>query len=77
MTSFEIGLVLLVFIAFFGGILIGSKAKRSEYAGTLVIDTSDPDGPYMFLEATRSVSEIMECEEVILGVSVRKMLPQK
>lgn len=32
------------------GVIIGNTVHKPEYAGLLVVDNSDEDGPYLFLE---------------------------
>ena len=42
--------------------------------GTLRIDSSDPDGPYMFLEVRRSTEDIRKKPFVILRVNLKSYL---
>lgn len=45
--------------------------------GTLQIDSSDPDGPYMFLEVGRSIEDIRKKPFVILRVNLKSYLTRK
>ena len=45
--------------------------------GTLLIDSSDPDGPYMFLEVGRSIEDIRKKPFVILRVNLKSYLTRK
>lgn len=45
--------------------------------GTLRIDTSDPDGPYLFLELHTGVGEVMQHKQVTMNVSTENYISQK
>lgn len=45
--------------------------------GTLRIDTSDPDGPYMFLELSKDVDTVVSKKYVILKVNRKSFISQK
>ena len=74
MDTFEIvvGVICLVmaiaiFVYFWR---VNKKLDRQDrLAGTLRIDTSDPDGPYMFLELSEPVYTILNEEYVRLKVN--------
>ena len=51
------------------------KAPR-EVQGALVIDRSDPDGPFLFLELHSGVERIEREETVLLKVEKRNYLSQ-
>ena len=71
-------------ISFFVGTLLGKwifsvrqkMRPRQEPVGTLVVDRSDPDGPFLFLELGSSVERIEREETVLLRVERRKYLSQ-
>ena len=65
---------LLFFILGIAGLCIGLTAKSD---GTLRIDSSDPDGPYMFLEVRRSIEDIRKKPFVILRVNLKSYLTRK
>lgn len=45
--------------------------------GSLRIGSSDPDGPYMFLEVRRSIEDIRKKPFVILRVNLKSYLTRK
>lgn len=45
--------------------------------GTLRIDTSDPDGPYLFLELHTPINEVMRHKTVTLDVNLESYISQK
>lgn len=60
-------------------IIYGVKhaAKNQEPVGTLRIDTSDPDGPYLFLELHTPIDEVMKQQIVTLDVNLENYISQK
>lgn len=79
--------VLFLVISFLLGALIfyavgrrnGRKHERDKLktVGTLRIDSSDPDGPYIFLELSRGVGDIRREEFVNLKVNTDSYISQK
>lgn len=60
---------LLIFLIVMTGILLMKENNdKNDIVGVLRIETSDPDGPYMFLELYTSISELMKREDVRLHV---------
>lgn len=60
---------LLIFLIVMTGILLMKENNdKNDIVGVLRIETSDPDGPYMFLELHTSISELMKREDVRLHV---------
>lgn len=45
--------------------------------GTLRIDTSDPDGPFMFLELSKDVNAVASKKYVVLKVNLKNYISQK
>lgn len=66
---FAIGLII--------GCLISAIIRRVKSIGALRIDTSDPDGPYMFLELDKGVDTISSKKYVLLRVKLRNYIPHK
>lgn len=66
---FAIGIVV-------GSIITGIIIKPLNI-GTLRIDTSDPDGPFMFLELSKGVDTIASKKHVILKVNLKSYISQK
>ena len=63
------------------GIVVGSIITRIVTKpldfGTLRIDTSDPDGPFMFLELSKDVDTVASKKYVILKVNLKNYISQK
>ena len=68
-------------IIFAIGVVIGSIItriiNRPLDIGTLRIDTSDPDGPFMFLELSKDVDSVTSKKYVILKVNLKSYISQK
>lgn len=45
--------------------------------GTLRIDRSDPDGPYLFLELKKGIKKIVSKKYVVLKVEEKDFIPHK
>lgn len=52
----------------FIGVIITFIALRVESIGVIRFDTSDPDGPYLFLESHISIPELLTKRFVVLDV---------
>lgn len=65
-------MALVICIGVVSGIIVGLIPyildKRKTSVGTLKIDTSDNDGPYLFLELHKDVSEIYNQKKITLDV---------
>lgn len=59
------------------GILIVSIIFRAYFVGTLRVDRSDPDEPYMFLELDKGIGSISSKKHVILRVKLENYIPHK
>lgn len=68
--------LLVGFACWIFGYLKGSNQEKP-FAGTLRIDTSDPDGPYLFLELHTPISEVMRHKQVTMNVSTENYISQK
>ena len=71
---------ILVTIAYILGLLVGvlicrfwDHMKKPKTVGSLRVDRTDPDGPYLFLELEDSdgMGKIMNQKEVIFKVKIR------
>lgn len=63
--------MLYVFIFVVGiilGVIFDKFLIKSSHIGTLRIDNSDGDGPYLFLELTKSVSSFKKRKQVFMSV---------
>ena len=67
--------LLVGFACWILGYLKGAN-KKLDPVGTLRVDTSDPDGPYLFLELHTPVSEVMKQKQVTLDVNTQSYISQ-
>lgn len=70
-------LVIIIAIGIVVGSIITRIIIRPLDIGTLRIDTSDPDGPFMFLELSKGVDTIASKKYVILKVNLKSYISQK
>lgn len=56
------------------GFIISKVISRGHPVGTLRIDTSDPDGPYLFLESNIDPHTILHHKHVMLNVDVKNYI---
>lgn len=70
-------LVIIFAIGVGVGSIIARIVIRNLGAGTLRVDTSDSDGPYMFLELSKGVDTIASKKYVVLRVNLKSYIPQK
>lgn len=63
---------MFVFLMYLVGVIIGNVVTtimfKSKQVGNLRIDTSDPDGPYLFLELTKDLDSVVKRKSVTLKV---------
>lgn len=64
-----IGFILGLFFTAFGMVV--------KIVGTLRVDSSNEDGPYLFLELTKSLPEVTSQKYVVCHVDTRSYLSQK
>lgn len=70
-------LVIILAIGIAVGSIITRIIIRPLDIGTLRIDTSDPDGPFMFLELSKDVDIVASKKYVILKVNLKNYISQK
>ena len=70
-------LVIILAIGIVVGSIITRIIIRPLDIGTLRIDTSDPDGPFMFLELSKDVDTVASKKYVILKVNLKSYISQK
>lgn len=70
-------LVIILAIGIAVGSIITRIIIRPLDIGTLRIDTSDPDGPFMFLELSKDVDTVASKKYVILKVNLENYISQK
>lgn len=71
---FVLGLVLGLILAF---IFVRYRRRKEQPVGVLRVDTSDPDGPYLFLELHTGVGNVMQKKQVTLEVSTKNYISQE
>ena len=59
------------------GVIMTRKKHTNEPIGTLRIDSSDPDGPYLFLELSSNVDFVKNKRYVTLKVDTKSYITQK
>lgn len=69
--------VIYVVIGIVIGFIGAYAIRRKHPVGVLRIDKSDPDGPYLFLELKKSISEIVTQKTVLLEVKREDFIPHK
>ena len=70
-------LVIILAIGIMVGSIITRIIIRPLDIGTLRIDTSDPDGPFMFLELSKDVNTVASKKYVVLKVNLKNYISQK
>ena len=70
-------LVIILAIGIVVGSIITRIIIRPLGIGTLRIDTSDPDGPFMFLELSKDVNTVASKKYVVLKVNLKNYISQK
>ena len=61
---------LIIAAVFVIGVFVGVIFTKIRSSGTLRINTSDPDGPYLFLELNAGVGDISRKKHVCLKVDI-------
>lgn len=68
-----LGIILGIFIA----MVIKNKKANAHFAGTIRLDRSDPDSPYLFLELSQDgMNKIMHTDYVLLHVNLQNYISQ-
>lgn len=72
-------IITLIAGAVIGGAITRVFIAKRKPVGDLRVDTSDPDGPFLFLalNSDQSPHSIMQRKTVILNVDVRDIISQK
>lgn len=66
--------VIIFIIGFLIGCGIAVVTLRPKCIGTLRVDTYDPDGPFIFLEASKSIDFIASQKSVMLKVNLKNYI---
>lgn len=59
------------------GYVISTHKSNKKPIGTLRVDSSDPDGPYLFLELATDTDILAKEKYVLLKVDTRSYISQK
>lgn len=59
------------------GCIISAVVRSVKSVGTLRLDTSDPDGPFMFLELSKGIPAIASKKYVLLKVNLKSYISRK
>lgn len=70
-------LVLMCLLGIMLGVVIGQKLRKENPIGTLRIDRSDPDDPYLFVELYEPINDLSKRQEVIFDVKNEDFIPRK
>jgi hypothetical protein len=69
---------MLMVVIFITGFLVGCGITvaifKQKCVGALRVDTSDPDGPFIFLEASKSIDFIASKKSVMLEVNLKNYI---
>lgn len=63
--------IVIFIIGFLVGCGIAVAILRSKCIGILLVNTSDPDGPFIFLEASKNIDFIASQKSVMLKVNLK------
>lgn len=63
-----VGCLVGVAVGLYLGIRLMKKRFEEKDVGKLIVETSDPDGPFLFLELHKDVREVMVKKSVVLTV---------
>lgn len=75
MTEIAISIVVFLICGYVLGYFLGKNKRKP--IGTLRVDSSDPDGPYFFLELATNPNVIKKEKYVLLKVDTRSYISQK
>ena len=75
MTEIAIAIIMCLICVYILGYSLGKNKRKP--IGTLRVDSSDPDGPYLFLELATDPNVIKKEKYVLLKVDTRSYISQK
>lgn len=71
------GLIFMLLLGFVAGWIVHNIVAKTPASGTLKIDSSDPDGPYLFLELEEDFDSVRRKNNITLRVDISSYLSQK
>ena len=75
MIEFFIAIIVILICGYILGYSLGKNKRKP--IGTLRVDSSDPDGPYLFLELETDPDFIKKEKYVLLKVDTKSYISQK
>lgn len=66
--------IIIFIVGFLIGCGITTTIFKRKCIGALRVDTSDPDGPFIFLEASKSIDFITSQKSVMLNVNLKNYI---
>ena len=70
-------LIVGLIIGFILGLFFMAFEFANKIVGTLRVDSSNEDGPYLFLELDKSLLQVTTQKYVAMKVDIRNYIPQK
>lgn len=74
-------IIIMIFVIAICSVILGYIMAAEKYSkktiGTLRIDSSDPDGPYLFLELETDPNIIKKEKHILLKVDTKSYISQK
>ena len=70
------GLIFMLLLGFVAGWIVHNIVTKTPVSGTLKVDSSDPDGPYLFLELEENVDVVKRKDCIMLKVDNSSYLSQ-
>lgn len=64
-------------IGFILGLFIMAYGIAIKIVGTIRVDSSNEDGPYLFLELDKPLSDVLTQKHVVVNVDTSSYIPQK
>lgn len=64
-------------IGFILGLFFMAYGMVVKTVGTIRVDSSNEDGPYLFLELDKPLSDVLAQKYVVVDVDTRSYIPQK
>lgn len=71
------GLIFMLLLGFVAGWIVRNIFEKTPVSGTLRVDSSDPDGPYLFLELEENIDIVKRKDCITLKVDNSGYLSQK
>lgn len=70
-------LTIIFALGVLAGAIFTGIVFRLFLVGTLRVDHSDPDGPFLFLELSKRIEAVISKKYVVLKVKAKDLIPHK